>query len=126
MAPIVVTTEIARRPEDVFAYVTDPTKLPEWQESVVRVQSSGSGPGSTARITRRVGRREMTMSAEIVELDAPKSWSVRGLDGPVRGDVKGNIEPLDGGERSRVTPGACDARPWDREAVAAAGRATKG
>jgi uncharacterized protein YndB with AHSA1/START domain len=105
MTPIVVTTEISRRPDDVFAYVTDPTKLPEWQESIVRVESSEASDrvGRTARITRRVGPREMTMDAEIAELNPPTSWSVRGLDGPVRGDVKGKIEPLDGGERSRVT-----------------------
>ena len=28
---------------------------------------------------------------------------VRGVDGPVRGNVNGTIEPLDGGARSRVT-----------------------
>ena len=28
---------------------------------------------------------------------------VRGLDGPVRGNVTGRIEPLDDGTRSRVT-----------------------
>ena len=39
MAPIVNSVEISRRPEDVFAYVTDPTHLPEWQESVVSVRA---------------------------------------------------------------------------------------
>ena len=105
MAPIMVTTEIARAPVDVFAYVTDPTRLPDWQESVVRGESSESSVrvGTTARVTRRVGPREMTQSAEISALDPPTSWAVHGLDGPVRGDVKGKIEPLDGGARSRVT-----------------------
>jgi uncharacterized protein YndB with AHSA1/START domain len=40
MPPIVVSTEISRSPLDVFVYVTDPTKLSEWQESVVRSESS--------------------------------------------------------------------------------------
>ena len=35
MAPIVSSIEIARPPEDVFSYATDPSRLPEWQESVV-------------------------------------------------------------------------------------------
>ena len=39
MAPIVVVVEISRPPADVFAYVTDPSHLPLWQESVVRVDS---------------------------------------------------------------------------------------
>jgi uncharacterized protein YndB with AHSA1/START domain len=106
MAPIIASAEISRSPEDVFAYVTDPSHLPEWQESVVGVKTDESAPargGSRAVITRRVGRREMKMTAEITDLDPPRSWRVRGIDGPVRGNVKGTIEPLDDGARSRVT-----------------------
>jgi uncharacterized protein YndB with AHSA1/START domain len=105
MAPIVASVEISRRPEDVFAYITDPSHLPEWQESVIRVKTddSATGGGSRAAMTRRVGRREMDMTADITDLDPPKSWRVRGVDGPVRGNVKGTIEPLDDGARSRVT-----------------------
>jgi uncharacterized protein YndB with AHSA1/START domain len=106
MAPIVASVEISRRPEDVFAYITDPSHLPEWQESVVRVKTDDSAPtagGSRAAITRRVGPREMDMTTEITALDPPRSWRVRGIDGPVRGNVRGTIEPLDDGARSRVT-----------------------
>ena len=106
MAPIVASAEISRRPEDVFAYITDPSHLPEWQESVVRVKPDDSAPtggGSRAVVTRRVGPREMEMTNEITDLDPPRSWRVRGVDGPVRGNVNGTIEPLDGGARSRVT-----------------------
>jgi uncharacterized protein YndB with AHSA1/START domain len=106
MAPIVASVEVSRRPEDVFAYITDPSHLPEWQESVVRVKTDDGAPaggGSRVVVTRRVGPREMDMTAEITDLDSPKSWRVRGVDGPVRGNVKGTIEPLDDGARSRVT-----------------------
>ncbi len=106
MAPIVESIEISRRPEDVFSYVTDPSRLPEWQESVVSVRREDSGPiavGSRVVVTRRVGRRERTMTSELAELNPPGSWAVRGIDGPVRGNVKGTIEPLDDGARSRVT-----------------------
>jgi uncharacterized protein YndB with AHSA1/START domain len=105
MAPIVASTEISRSPEDVFAYVTDPARLPEWQESVIRAESSDTPVriGTKARVTRRVGRREMTQSAELAELTPPTHWAVRGLDGPVRGDVNGTIDPLDNGTRSLVT-----------------------
>ena len=106
MAPIVKSIEIARRPEEVFSYVTDPSHLPEWQESVVAVRRVGDAPlavGSRIVVTRRVGRRERTMTAELAELSPPSSWAVRGVDGPVRGMVKGSIVPLGNGERSRVT-----------------------
>jgi uncharacterized protein YndB with AHSA1/START domain len=105
MAPIVASAEISKSPDEVFAYVTDPTKLPEWQESVVRAESKEMPVrvGTRASVTRRVGRREMAQIAEIAELNPPTSWSVRGIDGPVRGDVNGTIEPLEDGARSRVT-----------------------
>ena len=105
MAPIVASAEISRRPEDVFLYVTDPVHLPDWQESVVsakRDDSAPAGGGSRVVVTRRVGPREMNMTAEISH-DPPRGWGVRGLDGPVRGNVKGTIEPLNDGNRSRVT-----------------------
>ena len=106
MAPIVESIEISRSPEDVFSYVTDPSRLPEWQESVVSVRREDDAPiavGSRAVVTRRVGRREQAMTAELAELNPPSSWAVRGIDGPVRGSVKGTIESLDDGARSRVT-----------------------
>ena len=106
MAPIVESVEIARRPEDVFAYVTDPSHLPEWQESVVSARREGDGPiaaGSRVVVKRQVRRRDRTMTMEMSELNPPRSWAVRGVDGPVRGTAKGTIEPLEGGERSRVT-----------------------
>ena len=104
MAPIVNSIEISRRPEDVFAYVTDPSHLPDWQESVVSVRAdSPFTVGCKAVITRRVGRMERAMTNEMTELSPPTAWGVRGIDGPVRGNVKGTVEPLADGERSRVT-----------------------
>ena len=105
MAPMVASVEISREPEDVFAYITDPSNLPEWQKSVVRVKTDDSAPtgsGSRVVMTRRIGPREIDMTADI-DLDRRRSWRVRGVDGPVRANVNGTIEPLDDGARSRVT-----------------------
>ena len=106
MAPIVESIEISRRPEDVFAYITDPSRLGEWQESVVSARLEGGGPpavGSRVTQTRRIGRSERTMTAEVTEHNPPRRWAFRGIDGPVRAIGKGTIEPLDDGARSRVT-----------------------
>jgi uncharacterized protein YndB with AHSA1/START domain len=106
MAPITESIEIDRRPEDVFAYVIDPSHVSDWQESAVSVRREGTGPvtdGTRVVITRRLGRREMTMTAELTDLNPPRSWSVRGVDGPVRGMFKGTIDPLREGAASRVT-----------------------
>jgi uncharacterized protein YndB with AHSA1/START domain len=104
MAPIVNSIEISRRPEDVFAYLTNPSHVPDWQESAVSAR--GDTPltvGSRVVVTRRVGGTERTMTSEVTEINPPTSWGLRGIDGPIRGNVKGTIEPVGDGERSRVT-----------------------
>ncbi|MER8047938.1 SRPBCC family protein [Streptomyces sp. NPDC094032] len=106
MSRINASVDISRRPEDVFAYVTDPTHLPEWQESAVAVRRTGGPPGAVGQqvaVTRRMGRRDFDMTMELTQLDPPRSWHVHGVDGPVRGDVQGTVEPLDDGQRSRLT-----------------------
>jgi uncharacterized protein YndB with AHSA1/START domain len=106
MAPIVSNIEIARPPEEVFAYVTDPSRMAEWQESLVSARAEGGGPpavGSKAITIRRVGRSERTMTMELTDLSPPRSWAGRGIDGPIRAIVNGTVEPLDDGARSRVT-----------------------
>ncbi|MGW1556850.1 SRPBCC family protein [Streptomyces sp. NPDC002144] len=98
--------DVDRAPEDVWAYVIDPSHLPEWQLSAVSAERLDEGPlgtGSQVRVTRRLGhRREVPMTMEYTEYDPPHSWTVRGIDGPVRGLFRAEVEPLDEGRRSRV------------------------
>ena len=106
MAPLVHAVEIDRTPEDVFAYVTDPSRFTEWQDAVVRASRQGSGsigPGSKLSLTRRIGKREQTMISELTEYSPPRSYAFRVLDGPVRAVGNGQFEPLDDGRRTRFT-----------------------
>ncbi|MEU7550742.1 SRPBCC family protein [Streptomyces sp. NPDC044571] len=106
MSAIRQSIDIARRPEEVYTYITDPAHLPEWQASALSARPLDDAPphvGQRVAVTRRMGRRDLPMTMEVVELDPPRSWHLHGVDGPVRGDVRGTIEPLDDGRRSRVT-----------------------
>ncbi|MGH3109906.1 MAG: SRPBCC family protein [Gaiellaceae bacterium] len=106
MAPIVHSVEIDRGPDDVFAYVTDPSRFTEWQDAVVSARLHDDGPprvGSKLAMTRRIGRREQSMTSELTEYDPPRSYAFRVLDGPVRAMGKGAFDALDGGERTRFT-----------------------
>lgn len=106
MAEIVRSIEISRSPEDVFAYVDDLSRHSEWQGEVVSTSVSGGDPtkvGTRATETRRFGRREMTATYEVTEHDPPRTFSFRGIDGPIRVIGTGTIEPVGDGERSRVT-----------------------
>jgi uncharacterized protein YndB with AHSA1/START domain len=106
MPPIVSSFEIARPPEEVYAYVTDPSRFHEWQDDVVRVRVDGGRPpgvGTRFTTTRRIGRVEQSTTQEIDERTPPRSWSCRGVDGPFRPGAGITVEPLGDGTRSRVT-----------------------
>ena len=105
MTTIVESVEISRTPADIFAYVTNPSHLPEWQASVVKVEHDDAPVhvGKQVVVTRKAGPREMASTAEVAALEPPRTWAIRGVDGPVRGNVKGRVEPVNGGNRSRVT-----------------------
>ena len=106
MAPIVSDIEIARPQEEVFSYVTDPSKFAEWQAGVVGGSMEGDkspSVGSRCTTTRRIGGAAREVTSEITKIDPPRSWAVHGLDGPIRAIVKLTVEPLNGSARSRVT-----------------------
>ncbi|EFL35159.1 conserved hypothetical protein [Streptomyces viridochromogenes DSM 40736] len=106
MSIIRETIDVDRRPEDVYDYVMDARHMPEWQLSAVSAERLDEGPvgvGNRVRVTRHVGRRVMPMTMEVTEYDPPHSWAMRGVDGPVRARVHGEVEPFDDGRRSRVT-----------------------
>jgi uncharacterized protein YndB with AHSA1/START domain len=106
MAPIVSSIDIARPPDEVFAYVSDPARFPQWQRDVVRVRVEGggqAGEGARFTTTRRIGGVERTMIQEVIERTPPERWTVRGVDGPIRPSAEVSVEPLDGGASSRVT-----------------------
>lgn len=57
--------------------------------------------GSRVNMTRRIGGREQTMTTELTEFSAPRSYAFRGVDGPVRAFGRGVVEPVADGARSR-------------------------
>jgi uncharacterized protein YndB with AHSA1/START domain len=106
MAAIVNSVEIARSPEDVFAYVADLAAHGEWQERILETKVETEGPtrlGSRATDTRKVpgGKREVTY--EIVEWDPPRRFGFKGVGGPIRPDGRVTVEPVDDGARARIT-----------------------
>ena len=106
MPPVMHTIQIDRPPDEVFSYVTDPTRFAEWQYDVVSVRlEDGRPPGVGSRLTttRRIGRAERTMTQEITEINPPRSWAAHGVAGPIRPSANISVEPLNDSTRSRVT-----------------------
>lgn len=105
MAPIIAAIEVARPPAEAFAYVTDPTRMPEWQQGCLSGELDGPATqvGSRCTTVRRIGGGKRPVTTEITEYDPPRRWADRGIDGPIRALVGVTVEPLDEGTRSRVT-----------------------
>lgn len=105
MAPIRTSIEIARPAEDVFAYVTDPRTMSEWQQGVVsgQMDSATTRVGSRCTTVRRIGGRKREVTTEITEYDPPHRWADRGIEGPIRAIIAVTVDPLADRSRSRVT-----------------------
>lgn len=109
MPAIVASTEIDRPAADVFAYATDPTRFSEWQKGVVDGHMDGAtdaagspAVGARCLTTRRIGGARRASTSELVHIDPPRAWGVRGVDGPIRAAVDVRVEPVTG-SRSRLT-----------------------
>jgi Polyketide cyclase / dehydrase and lipid transport len=100
-----VSVEVDRPAAEVFAYATNPSKFHEWQQGVVSGSMEGNGEpsiGDHCLTTRRIGGTERPATSELVRRDPPRSWAVRGIDGPIRAQVDVTVEPLTD-TRSRLT-----------------------
>lgn len=102
---ISVSIDVERPAAEVFRYATDPTKFHEWQQGVVSGSMESKGaPAVRDRCltTRRIGGAERPATSELVRLDPPHAWAVRGIDGPIRAQVDVSVESLTD-QRSRLT-----------------------
>lgn len=46
---------------------------------------------------RRISFADREITSEITHVDAPRTWGVRGIDGPIRAGVDVSVEPLASG-----------------------------
>ena len=109
MAPIVTSAEIDRPAEEVFAYATDPARFSQWQKGVVdgHMDAPGDGTqtpavGAKCVTTRRIGGANRPSTSELTHIEPPRTWGVRGTDGPIRAAVDVVVEPVTG-STSRLT-----------------------
>jgi uncharacterized protein YndB with AHSA1/START domain len=105
MSAIVTSTEVERPAEEVFAYATDPTRFTEWQQGVVggHMETTGApAVGDLCVTRRRIGGAVRPVTSKLAHIDPPRTWGVRGIDGPIRAAVDVTVEPMTE-SRSRLT-----------------------
>ena len=91
------TIEIDRPPEQVFAYLTDPSKLSSWQQNTVEVLRDREGPLAPGERFREVhaaplGRR-LESTVEVAEYDPPRAFALKVVDGALPLDGAWTLEP---------------------------------
>jgi uncharacterized membrane protein len=96
--------KIERPVEAVFAYVSDVTNLPEWQESAV----SAEWIEDAARFRERRSflGRTAELELEVTTFEQDRRFDVKAVTGPVRFEIEHSFEAVAGGTRLRVSAGA--------------------
>jgi carbon monoxide dehydrogenase subunit G len=94
-----VVVDIARTPEEVYAFLTDVSNLPKWQSGV----HSARREGSQIHESRHMLGRELQTTLEIEEEQSPHVFALRAVNSPVPFTVRHELEPTGGGTRLTVT-----------------------
>lgn len=115
MIDFTIDTQIARPPEQVFAYVTDPSKLATWQTNTVSAVPEPAGPlrlGSRIReVHRGPGGKELSSLVEVSAFEPGRVFSLRMIEGPLPVDARIAFEPSGQGTRMSFTVHGAPAGP---------------
>jgi carbon monoxide dehydrogenase subunit G len=98
------TVVVKRPPDEVFAFLSDLSNLPEWQSGAVEVRESEGavGVGTTyVEVLRFLGKR-LQATIEVTEFERGRRFSLRTVSGPIPFSVQHTLEPEDGGGATRL------------------------
>jgi carbon monoxide dehydrogenase subunit G len=91
------TFRVARPPEVVFDYLTDPARLAEWQTVKTSVEPLTDGPpGVGTRVRERMrgpAGRELEQIVEFTEFDRPRAFGTHIVEGPAPIDGRWTFAP---------------------------------
>src|SRR5258708_4744860 len=79
------SVHVARPIEEVFAFVSDPTRFPSWNSAVTSVTAGSpqaAEVGSTYAMRRELPGGRADNGLVIIELAAPTAFGIRTTDGP--------------------------------------------
>lgn len=105
MIEVVVSVEVARPADEVFAYLADWSNNPQWQDGMVACTWTSEPPlqvGSTYDQEARFLGRPIVSSFEVVEHEPGRRVRIVTTQSTMPLDITREVEPLDEG-RTRVT-----------------------
>jgi uncharacterized protein YndB with AHSA1/START domain len=95
---ITSTVLIARSPEEVFDYLSDPVNELEWNPKVEIMEKLTDGPVGVGTKWRAKWTKSKVVTLECQEYDRPRRWR-HVNDGPVSVDLTVTLTPEAGGTR---------------------------
>jgi len=96
-----VTIHLKKPVEQVFAFITDTSKLSTWQSNLIKSEQLTEGPlrtGSRFREVRRINNKEEQIEAEITTLETNKRLETKTVTRP-QAMVSYVLDPEQGGTR---------------------------
>lgn len=87
MNKVEVRVQIARTPEDVYAYTTTVDTMPEWRGDISEAEQLTAGPigvGTRIRAGGKVLGRPIGVVIEVTELEPGTRFGYRPISGPLR------------------------------------------
>ncbi len=97
---------IDRPVSEVFAYLTDPDSLPEWQAGVLEARTQSQGPmGVGTRIidVRKFLGRRIESTVEVTGYEPDRRFDLQVVSGPIQFRVSHILEPVNGTTRLTIT-----------------------
>jgi len=95
--------EIARLPEDVFAYLTDVSNLPAWQSSARAAEADGKvRKGARIQERRSFMGRDVKTEVEVTAYEFPERFDLRSRSGPVSYEIRHELKRAGAATRLHV------------------------
>ena len=93
------TVVVERPPDEVFAFLTDLSSVPEWQSGAVEVREPEGelGVGTKYVEVLKFLGRQFEATIEVTEYEPGRRFSIRTLSGPIPFQVQHTLEPSNGG-----------------------------
>jgi uncharacterized protein YndB with AHSA1/START domain len=102
---VTVETVVRRRPEVVWAFLTDVSSLPAWIEGVVEARIAGAakeGVGLEVDVVRRTGRRRSRATCEVTAWREPELLALETRAGDILLLDRAVLEPVEEGTKLGV------------------------
>lgn len=106
MVKVEASVDIDRPIDEVFAYVMDPAKTPEWSSISLEATLEGAGPIGVGSRIKGVGKilgRRQESTSEVTVFEPPFRVAMRAVSGPGRFELERRLESIGKGTRYHST-----------------------